>query len=143
LGIFNRFEFEKIVAKLEKAKNDLPKKVASDIRIYFLGSFKKQGWDGQKWKEVKRREKENQTKKDKKPILIQSGTLRRAVNESVRKETWDEIRLGIDVEYAKYHNEGTDKIPKRQFMGSSKELDEKIKKRIEREIKKVIATQSK
>lgn len=96
-----------------------------------------------KWKEVKRREKENQTAKDRKPILIQSGRLRRAVNESIRKTEWDEIRLGIDVEYAKFHNEGTDKIPKRQFMGNSKELDAKMHKRIEREIKKVIATQSK
>jgi len=143
LAIFNRFEFENIVAKLEKAKVDLPKLVASDIRNYFVNSFKRQGFDGQKWQEVKRREKENQTAKDKKPILIQTGRLRRSVNESIRKTTWEEIVLGIDTPYAKYHNEGTDRIPKRQFMGDSKELQTKIQARIEKEIKKIIKTQSK
>lgn len=143
MAIFNRFEFENIVAKLEKAKVDLPKLVASDIRNYFVNSFKRQGFDGQKWQEVKRREKENQTAKDKKPILIQTGRLRRSVNESIRKTTWQEIVLGIDTPYAKYHNEGTDRIPKRQFMGDSKELQTKIEARIEKEIKKIIKTQSK
>lgn len=143
MAIFNRFEFENIVAKLEKAKVDLPKLVASDIRNYFVNSFKRQGFDGQKWQEVKRREKENQTAKDKKPILIQTGRLRRSVNESIRKTTWEEIVLGIDTPYAKYHNEGTDRIPKRQFMGDSKELQTKIQARIEKEIKKIIKTQSK
>jgi phage gpG-like protein len=143
LALFNRFEFENIVKKLDKAKVDLPKLVASDIRNYFVNSFRRQGFDGQKWQEVKRREKENQTAKDKKPILIQTGRLRRSVNESIRKTTWDEIVLGIDTPYAKYHNEGTDKIPKRQFMGQSKELDEKVKNRIEKTIKKIIQTQGK
>jgi phage gpG-like protein len=143
LALFNRFEFENIVKKLDKAKVDLPKLVASDIRNYFVNSFRRQGFDGQKWQEVKRREKENQTAKDKKPILIQTGRLRRSVNESIRKTTWQEIILGIDTPYAVYHNEGTDKIPKRQFMGQSKELDEKVKNRIERTIKKIIQTQGK
>lgn len=35
-------------------------------------------------------------------------------------------------EYAKYHNEGTDKLPKRQFMGKSKTLDDKIADKIKR-----------
>lgn len=143
MALFNRFEFENIVKKLDKAKVDLPKLVASDIRNYFVNSFRRQGFDGQKWQEVKRREKENQTAKDKKPILIQTGRLRRSVNESIRKTTWQEIILGIDTPYAVYHNEGTDKIPKRQFMGQSKELDEKVKNRIERTIKKIIQTQGK
>jgi phage gpG-like protein len=143
LATFNRFEFENIVAKLDKAKVDLPKLVASDIRNYFVNSFRQQGFDGQKWQEVKRREKENQTAKDKKPILVQTGRLRRSVNESIRKTTWEEIVLGIDTPYAIYHNQGTDKIPKRQFMGQSKELDEKVKNRVERTIKKIIQTQGK
>lgn len=142
MATYNRFEFENIVAKLEKAKVDLPKLVASDIRNYFVNSFKQQGWAGTKWKDVKRRQKETQTARDKKPILIQSGRLRRAVNESIRKTTWQEIVLGIDVEYGAKHNEGTDGMPKRQFMGESKELNAKIHERIEKEIKKIIETQS-
>ena len=143
MALFNRFEFENIVKKLDKAKVDLPKLVASDIRNYFVNSFRRQGFDGQKWQEVKRREKENQTAKDKKPILVQTGRLRRSVNESIRKTTWEEIVLGIDTPYAIYHNQGTDKIPKRQFMGQSKELDEKVKNRVEKTIKKIIQTQGK
>lgn len=143
MATFNRFEFENIVAKLNKAKVDLPKLVASDIRNYFVNSFKRQGFDGQKWQDVKRHQKEKQTAKDKKPILIQTGRLRRSVNESIRKTSWEEIVLGIDTPYAKYQNEGTDRIPKRQFMGDSKELKTIIHNRIEKEIKKIIQTQGK
>lgn len=143
MALFNRFEFDNIVAKLNKAKVDLPKLVASDIRNYFVNSFKRQGFDGQKWQEVKRREKNNPTAKDKKPILIQTGRLRRSVNESIRKTTWEEIVLGIDTPYAIYQNEGTDTIPKRQFMGDSKELQKTIHNRIEKTIKKIIQTQGK
>lgn len=137
MATYNQFEFDKIVAEMNKAKVDLPKLIASDIRNYFVTSFKKQSFDGEAWKNVKRRE-HPKTARDRKPILIQSGRLRRAVNESIRKTSWQEIVLGIDVPYAKYQNDGTEKIPQRKFMGDSKELQDKIYKRIDREMKKIL-----
>lgn len=43
-----------------------------------------------------------------------------------------------DVEYAPYHNEGTDDLPQRQFMGDSAELDKLILSELERKLGKII-----
>ncbi|SDE76709.1 phage morphogenesis protein [Riemerella columbipharyngis] len=40
-------------------------------------------------------------------------------------------------EYARYHNEGTEHLPKRQFMGESKHLTERITNKIDETIKKL------
>lgn len=39
--------------------------------------------------------------------------------------------------YAKYHNEGTDKLPKRQFMGKSKYLDDRIHAQITKKLDQI------
>lgn len=140
------------MVRFNNQKVDLPKKIAGLVRSYFIGSFRRQEWDGKPWKEVQRRiegtpeykyPKKTQLSRRTNPILVgtykgrSGGTLRRAVNNSIREQNWNTIRLGIDVEYAKYHNEGTDKLAKRQFMGDSKELRKQIKGKLELEIKNI------
>ncbi|PIB28905.1 hypothetical protein BFP77_08285 [Maribacter sp. 4U21] len=44
------------------------------------------------------------------------------------------VEFASDKEYAEVHNEGSDIMPKRQFMGSSKQLDENILKKVDREL---------
>lgn len=122
--------------------------LANVARKYFVNTFKAQGFDGKGWKEVNRR---TQGTKEYKypskpkassrtsPILVRTGALRREVNNSIRKTTWSEIRLGISdaTPYAAYVNEGTDKMPARTFMANSKELNKQIKATLQAEIKKV------
>ena len=55
--------------------------------------------------------------------LINSITARRTGKYTVRVET-------IGVDYAAYHNEGTDRLPKRQFIGNSVMLDKRIKRKL-------------
>jgi hypothetical protein len=41
------------------------------------------------------------------------------------------IKLLVDLPYAAVHNEGTDKIPKREFMGQTSELTRMQRQRID------------
>ncbi|MEM8506224.1 MAG: phage morphogenesis protein [Bacteroidota bacterium] len=53
----------------------------------------------------------------------------------------DKINAGVefatDKDYAEVHNEGSDTMPQRQFMGSSRTLDKKIIKKTEKELDKI------
>jgi phage gpG-like protein len=137
--------------------------LAKQAQNYFASSWRKQGFDGVSWKEVKRREpNENAYKYPKKggaqrrtsPILIgagldkHGGTLRRAVSNmsNSTKYRTNGIIMTVNLPYAKIHNEGgkgkafgkyTFNMPKRQFVGQTRELTEKQLKLIKTEIDKI------
>lgn len=50
----------------------------------------------------------------------------------------DGVNLIWDKDYAEVHNEGEGNMPKRQFAGASKQLDKKIKKKIDKELRKIL-----
>lgn len=126
----NQFRFGKLKANIGRMKTELPVVLANQAQNYFLGSFTKQGWDGQPWQEVKRRQPEtNEYKYPKfkgltrrtKPILVGSGILRRATSESIRSATFERVRLVVDLPYAATQNDGDSSrgIPRRHYMGNS------------------------
>jgi len=142
------------IHKLDAAKRDVPIRIANIARRYFVGSWDRQGFDGVKWKEVQRRipgtkaykyPKTTQLSRRTNPILIgtykgrSGGRLRREANNSIREANWNEIRLGISdvTPYAKYINEGTPKMARRKYMGSSVELKRAMKAKIQSELKKI------
>jgi phage gpG-like protein len=152
LAKYNRFEFDKVMQRFEFAKIDVPVRIANVARNYFVNSFTVGGFDGKKWKEVQRRipgtkaykyPKNSQLSRRTNPILVgtykgrSGGNLRRQVNNSIRRADFFEIRLGVSAPYAQYHNEGTDKIPQRKFMGESRELNATVKKNLQTLLKKV------
>jgi phage gpG-like protein len=57
-------------------------------------------------------------------ILVKTGRLRQSI--SVIKKSFDSRTVGSEVPYADFINEGTKKMPKRQYIGKSKDLDNKI-----------------
>jgi phage gpG-like protein len=60
-------------------------------------------------------------------ILVDTGALRRSIG--VIKATFKEIVIAsTGIPYAKRHNEGLSKMPQREFIGDSKEMNEKNKK---------------
>lgn len=126
----DKFNFDKIIAKLERSKREIPVKLGNDTKNYFLSSWAKQGFGGEKWKEVQRRTPGTKAYKYAKPaartraILVGkgSGRLRRDVANSLRTATWDKIQFTVQNPYAIYHNTGTEKLPKRQFIGQTREL---------------------
>ena len=126
----DKFKFGELQQRITKMKRDLPIKLANNSRLYFSATFKNQAWDGRPWQEVNRRIEGTQEykypkKKDlgrrTRPILVGKGStkLRRAVNNSIRVQSWPIVRLVVDLPYARRHNEGLNGMPKRQFMGNS------------------------
>lgn len=132
----NKFKFDVILQNFKRSESALITEVANNGKKYFLKSFDWEEWNGKKWKEVKRRikgTKEYNYPKRKgygrrvRKILIGKGTLRRAVNNSIRSKTSKSIKFQVDLPYAGIHNEGLrmkngKKMPKRQYMGWSPEL---------------------
>ena len=134
-------------------KDELPKLLANQAQNFFVASFTKQGWDGQSWKEVKRRQpgtseykypKTKGLKRRTNPILIGSGysgghgtttrggTLRRKVSNSIKSQTFQSVRLVVDLPYAAAQNDGVPahNLPRRHYMGNSPVLSEMHKAKI-------------
>lgn len=142
-----KFEFEKTIAKLKEVKYNLPIRLANTAQRYFSLSFHNGGFDGKKWKEVKRRisgtkefkyPKTKDLQRRKRAILVgKTRDLQDSIRHSIRIVTWEKIVLGTDVSYAEYHNEGTANIPQRQFMGDAHELRNLLDKEIGSALKNV------
>jgi phage gpG-like protein len=68
-------------------------------------------------------------------VLVDSGELKNSIEGSVPQP--GKIIVKTDLVYAKAHNEGVPErnLPQRQFIGMSKELNDKIKKLIIKEFK--------
>ena len=142
----NKFEFDKVFEKLQQIKPKLPQEIAAIAQSSFVKNFNDESFFGKKWKEVQRRiegtkaykyPKTKKLSRRVKPILVGTGKLKREVNSSIRQATFDEVRLGVDLPYAAAQNEGTNKIPKREFMGNSPILEKKIKDKIKKSISQI------
>lgn len=138
-----KFDFDIILKNLQKS--DLPELIADEVQKQFKKNFDDEGFFGNPWKEVERRDpstyayKYGTTASQTNPILTKSTALRKSIK--VIKATWNEIVLGTVGDsvnkYADVHNEGTDNIPQRQFIGDSAKLDKAISDIIEDELDKI------
>ncbi|CAB4131001.1 hypothetical protein UFOVP129_42 [uncultured Caudovirales phage] len=154
----NKFNFEEVTKRLQQAERETIVLLSNQSQNYFLSSFRKQGWDGENWKEVQRRTPDTKAYKYPKtkglqrrtsPILVgagfkvRGGTLRRAVSNMARTAEVSNnngnarLRMIVDLDYAKYNNEGTNHNPKRQFVGQTAELTDMQMKKIDEIIKRV------
>jgi len=119
----DRLNFDIVRQKLAQSQREIMVLLPNQAQNYFLSSFKKQGFDGQQWKEVKRREpgekaykypKKKGLQRRTSPILVgagykvRGGTLRRAVSNMARttQTNGNGFRMIVDLPYAKIHNEG-------------------------------------
>lgn len=124
---------------MQQLTTTLPRVIANLNLNYFLKSFRDQGWEGNAWAEVNRRKPDTKEylypSKPKassrtNPINIRTGAMRRAVSSSLKEATMTRIRFVIDMRavkgtkenYAQFINEGTDKMAKRKFFGSSSKI---------------------
>ena len=114
-------------------KRRMPIRLAVTVEKHFRSGFEKGGYQTEAsragWKARKRTEKGNR-----RGILIKSGTLRRDVKQ--RQATFYAVVVGTSnrtVDYADVHNSGLRSgrgkgftMPKREFIGESRDLNEKI-----------------
>ncbi len=138
----NKFNLDRVQVNLDRVKKTIPVLLANQAENHFTENFKKQGFEDKKWKEVQRRipgtraykyPKTKGLSRRKKPILIGTGRLRRAVSNSKKRVTFDKILLEVNLPYAANHNEG-DTVPQRKYMGDSPQLRRKQRDLIEKQI---------
>lgn len=110
----------------------LPKILGNEAVNFFKKSFKNQGWEDKnlvKWKKRKNNFDAGRA------ILVKSGDLRRSIVKNVGIKR---VVISTNVPYAKKHNYGLGRMPKRQFMGTSIKLTRNMKSTIVKEINKIL-----
>lgn len=140
----SKFNFDRVIANMDKVQKILPKVLANETKNYFVGEFNKQEWNSTKWKPSKRQTNPKKTR-DTASTLVQSGTLRRALINSLQSATFEKIYFEVkDVDYAQVHNEGLRagrgagfQMPKRQFMGQTNKLTRIQRDTIDKTIDKI------
>lgn len=96
----SKFQFEIVLKKFERVKKELPLQVANTTKNFFIKeNYNKQQYDGKKWKEVKR--KGGKSRRSNSAILVQTGRMRRAVANSLKKATFDLIEFNVTEATAK------------------------------------------
>ena len=119
------YVFGSLVSDWNNMKKDLQDKLIEESKDYFLEEFDNQRWDGVDWPELN--EKYLKWKTDKgfpSTKLVMNKGLRTAVaNPLITKISNLEFEIKIDHELADYHNFGTSVIPRRQFIGQTKNLE--------------------
>ena len=118
--------------------------IAANIAVEkFKENFEKEGFFGEKWKEVQRRQPGTKAYKSvskKHPvrnidkILHKTSNLRDSIN--FRTEPGRAI-VYSDTTYGRYHNEGDGKIPKRQFMGKNAQLEKEICDKLNQKLQQI------
>lgn len=139
----SKFGFNQIATEIRRKEPVILREIANMARNHYLNAFQKSSWEGKSWRQVQRRisgtaaykyPKNKGLSRRTKPILVNKGTLRRAVNSSVKGISGGKIYFRVDLPYAKRHNEGLKGMPKRQFMGWSQQQSKEARKIIERNI---------
>ena len=128
------------LAELQRMKSTLPTKLANEAKNHFLQSFRDGGFTDRnlsKWKPRKVNAKNNIGR----GILIKTGNLRRSVK--VRSVSWNKVIIGsYGLDYAATHNYGLNvrgfKMPKRQFIGNSVQLENRMKKMVNSDFCKIL-----
>ena len=137
---------KKIQGEVNHFINDDAPEYAGNIAVEkFKENFDKEGFFGNGWKEVQRRIPDTKNYKSvvnrhpadtKRKILTgRTGNLRNSIN--YRTEPGVAV-VYSDTPYGIYHNDGTDKLPQRQFIGENPELNKAIMDKLENELDKII-----
>lgn len=155
----SRFGFDKMKKQMERLKAELPQQLGNMGVRFFVSSFDKQGWTDsgfQAWKKPKRMitgtpeykyPKKRDLNRHSRAILVgksggtRSGAhihLRQSVNTSLKSAVWPYIEFAVPQPYARRHNEGLDRMPKRQFIGYSHTLATQMREKINSEMRKVL-----
>ena len=192
----NKFNLKQAEQKARKALEAAIVDVGNTAKVFFVESFRKQGWDDQSVERWKPRKKKTYRTRSGKVVddttratLVKTGDLRRSIKRNPANRAALSIKISTDLAYAKIHNDGgtinkagfaglmyyrevatnlatrktlkrfastkgkkanrathamevnvgahTINMPKRQFMGDSYNLNEKVKAVIVKRLDKV------
>jgi phage gpG-like protein len=130
------FNFTAVTRKLARARGQIKNDGGRLAVNHFKGNFRAQGFVDSTvdpWKKRKLGDKKHRTGRG---ILIDSGNLRNNIR--VLGAPGNRVIIGTrGIKYARRHNEGLSKMPKRQFIGNSKILEGKIHKSINKHLNNI------
>jgi phage gpG-like protein len=118
--------------KVLQVVNDFITVMGVEAKKHFDDSFENQGFTDDK---IEKWEPRKNNRESDRAILIKTGDLRRSIK--VVDQDAKSVTIGSDLEYAQVHNEGTKNTPKRQFMGYSKALAQKLYKMLDAQIRQI------
>jgi phage gpG-like protein len=121
----NKFNLKQAEKKARKALEAAIVDVGNTARVFFIDNFRKQGFDDKNVQEWKPRKVAD--KRAGRAILVKTGDLRRSIIRNPANRAALTIKISTDLVYAARHNNGLKNMPKRQFMGDSYNLNEKVK----------------
>jgi phage gpG-like protein len=144
----NKFNFKGIEKKARTILENSMVEIGNAAKSFFVENFRKQGFDDksvERWKprkveqhrhantaaDVRRFERQGT-----RAILVKTGDLRRSIIRNPANRAALSVKISTDLVYAARHNNGLKGMPKRQFMGDSYNLNEKIKKIIVKRLDK-------
>ena len=151
------FNFGKKRQTLERLTSELPKALGQVAVTQFTQNFTKQGFEDvgvQKWKDVKRRDPNSEWYGYRRgkfskaattaAILTETGNLKKSI--FIKSANKNKVVIGTNQvvsKYAKLHNEGGYNsmgkvVPQRKFIGSSRSLENKMKKMVLTSINKFV-----
>lgn len=154
--------FAQLAVSVQNAINrDLPRIVGNKAASLFRQNFQNEGFFGKKWQEVNRRKTKTVTYKTKSGLqrskTVKTGKGADGSRKILTGRTGDlgrslKVRTapGVaviysDIKYSRAHNDGTSnagrgnrtKIPQRQFIGDSPELEKAVRDNIEQAMNKI------
>jgi phage gpG-like protein len=137
-----KIDFDRINRNLDHMATVLPILAANAMLNHSKQAFRDQGFTDSTlspWAPRKRPNKADRNTSRTRALLIDSGNLRRSYR--IRKASFQETAVGsYGVPYASRHNQGLNGMPKRQTVGKSKVLNDKLERIAMREFKKVFET---
>jgi len=129
------------LAEMRKFERVVPKQVGNMMLNHFLQSFDDEAFSDGRQSSDPWAKRKHKTKRDRvagrRGLLIQSGSLKGSMR--VGSATMKKIAVGsYGIKYATFHNNGTKRLPKRQFIGESKMMNRKIRTLIKKKLKQII-----
>ena len=134
-----RWDIKGKIEAFQRFEKNVPKRVGNIALNHFLKS-----WDDEAFSDSTegsspwaKRKKEVTPRRG---LLIGKGTAHLKKSMKVeRPATFKRIAVGsYGIKYAQFHNRGTSRLPKRQFVGASKMLNRKIMLLIRNELKRIL-----
>lgn len=129
-----KFNIDEIKKNWETNKKSISRKIGTIAVNHFKNSFRTGGFTDNslsKWRPRKNNFEPSRA------VLVKSGDLRRSIR--IKSNNGNRVVIGTTgVNYARVHNEGGKFIPKRQFIGDSKVMNNKIVRKLARELGNLI-----
>ena len=123
-------------------ESDLPRLIGQRLVPMYKQNFMDESFFGTRWKEVQRRSHPRRLRSgrlgaaSRRRILTgETGNLGRSIHYRAHTAS---VTVYSDVPYAAYHNGGTARLARRQFLGQHKRVSEAVERAVREELTKIL-----